>query len=91
MLFRAKSILLYVSALLAVSSAGFAEAIVADHNAAADFNNIPSYWIERAKDDLHIAYQHTSHGSQLVTGLNALKMARAVWIWTIMAYRAVPI
>jgi len=73
MLLCTKKILLYVSAFLAVSSAGFAEAIVADHNAAADFNNIPSYWIERAKDHLHIAYQHTSHGSQLVTGMTALK------------------
>lgn len=73
MLLCTKKILLYVSAFLVVSSAGFAEDIVVDHNAAADFNNIPYYWIERAKEHLHIAYQHTSHGSQLVTGLNALK------------------
>jgi hypothetical protein len=28
--------------------------------------------IERAKAELHVVYQHTSHGSQLVTGMNSL-------------------
>ena len=28
--------------------------------------------VPRAKSDLHIAYEHTSHGSQLITGMNAL-------------------
>ncbi|HBG26558.1 MAG: hypothetical protein A2Y10_02000 [Planctomycetes bacterium GWF2_41_51] len=47
--------------------------ILVDHNSAAQFNGIPDYWIEKVKQDLHIAYQHTSHGSQLITGMNALK------------------
>ena len=38
-----------------------------------DLARIPSEWIVKAKTDLHIAYQHTSHGSQLVTGMNALR------------------
>jgi len=33
---------------------------------------IPDEWIARAKRDLHIIYSHTSHGSQLITGMNAL-------------------
>ncbi len=33
---------------------------------------IPEIWIAEAKSSLHIAYEHTSHGSQLVTGMNAL-------------------
>lgn len=51
---------------------GFAACLVADHNSAAAFSEIPDYWIEQAKSNLHIAYQHTSHGSQIVTGMNAL-------------------
>ena len=47
--------------------------IIVDHNCAASFHDIPDYWIERAKAHLHIAYQHTSHGSQLVTGMTALE------------------
>jgi hypothetical protein len=48
-------------------------AIIADHNAADDFDIIPSCWIERAKQQFRIAYEHTSHGSQLSTGLAALE------------------
>jgi hypothetical protein len=46
--------------------------IIIDHNCT-DISLIPPEWIQQAKDDLHIAYQHTSHGSQLVTGMNALR------------------
>lgn len=33
---------------------------------------IPSEWIDAAKEDLHIAYGHTSHGSQLTDGMSGL-------------------
>ena len=46
--------------------------IIIDHNHT-DLSKIPFTWIEKAKSDLHIAYQHTSHGSQLITGMNALE------------------
>jgi hypothetical protein len=32
-------------------------------------DQVPLKWIEKAKSDLHIAYWHTSHGSQIVSGL----------------------
>ncbi len=41
-------------------------------HAEADLTAIPEDAIQQAKDTLHIAYQHTSHGSQLITGLNSL-------------------
>ncbi len=46
---------------------------------------IPPEWIERAKRDLHVIYSHTSHGSQLITGMNALARfpefaARYAWV-----------
>ena len=34
--------------------------------------DIPPEWITQAKADLHIAYGHTSHGSQLVDGMTGL-------------------
>ncbi|MBA3028995.1 MAG: hypothetical protein FP816_09330 [Desulfobacteraceae bacterium] len=49
-----------------------AEPVIIDHTCT-DLSRIPSEWIVKAKADLHIAYQHTSHGSQLVTGMNALR------------------
>lgn len=38
-----------------------------------NIHDIPDAWLEAAKTNLHIAYQHTSHGSQLISGLNAIK------------------
>ena len=35
-------------------------------------NSIPSQWITAAKLNLHIAYGHTSHGSQLIDGMSGL-------------------
>ena len=37
-----------------------------------DTNEIPSFWIDTAVSDLHIAYNHTSHGSHIISGMNAL-------------------
>jgi len=45
--------------------------MIIDH-AAADIDAIPQAAIEQAKATLHIAYGHTSHGSQLVTGMSGL-------------------
>lgn len=49
-------------------SAGF----VVDHTCT-DLSQIPDEWITKAKSDLHIVYEHTSHGSQIITGMNGLK------------------
>jgi hypothetical protein len=35
-------------------------------------NSLPSQWITAAKLNLHIAYGHTSHGSQLIDGMTGL-------------------
>ncbi len=48
--------------------------IIADH-ASCDlvrYDRIPESVIVQAKQDLHIAYGHTSHGSQLITGMDGL-------------------
>ncbi len=37
-----------------------------------DITQISDTAVERAKQNLHIVYQHTSHGSQLITGMNSL-------------------
>jgi len=34
-----------------------------------DLKSIPIEWIEEAKKSLNIAYGHTSHGSQLTSGM----------------------
>ncbi len=44
---------------------------VIDHRCT-NLASIPSEWIVTAKEDLHIAYGHTSHGSQLTDGMTGL-------------------
>lgn len=47
--------------------------IIADHTAVAAFDRgIPGTAITNAKSNLHIFYGHTSHGSQLLTGMAML-------------------
>ena len=46
-------------------------ALLVDHRAVADFDKIPDQWLAEAKK-LTIHYAHTSHGSQIVSGLSYL-------------------
>lgn len=49
----------------------FGGALVIDHRHT-DITRLTSNQIQRAKDTLHIAYGHTSHGSQLTDGMSGL-------------------
>ena len=48
-----------------------AESIVIDHTCT-DLGRVPAYWVQQAKSRFRIAYGHTSHGSQIVTGMELL-------------------
>jgi hypothetical protein len=56
------------------SSAGArAEApLVVDHSCT-ELGPVPAYWIEQAKAQFRLSYGHTSHGSQIVSGMNVIK------------------
>jgi hypothetical protein len=47
------------------------DAVIVNHRSI-DLNDIPTSYIDQAKQTLHIAYGHTSHGSQLTTGMAGL-------------------
>jgi len=66
-----KAVLLY-TAVITIAAVSQGQPIVADHNSASEFFDIPQSAIEQAKAELHIAYGHTSHGSQLITGMDGL-------------------
>jgi hypothetical protein len=54
---------------------------IIDHNSA-KLNNIPAEWITSAKQKLHIAYGHTSHGSQITDGMSGLVSFKgAAYTW----------
>ncbi|MBN1782331.1 DNRLRE domain-containing protein [bacterium] len=52
-------------------SGGLAQPVIVNH-LSTDITAIPESAILQAKASLHIAYGHTSHGSQLVSGMNGL-------------------
>ena len=52
--------------------------IIANHTCT-NLAQVPSAWITAAKSTLKIAYGHSSHGSQIVTGMSALAAANATY------------
>ncbi len=58
--------------LLLLPSIGRGEAIIADHSTIAQFESIPSSVIDQIKANHYLYYGHTSHGSQIVTGMSML-------------------
>lgn len=46
--------------------------IIVDHSCT-ELLSIPTEWIDSAKNNLYIAYGHTSHGSQLCSGMDAIE------------------
>ncbi len=69
MLLRAQ-VSMVVLAGMAVSLS-WGQGMVADHRCV-DINRIPQAAIDLAREQLHIAYGHTSHGSQVTDGMSGL-------------------
>jgi hypothetical protein len=68
-----KKILLTLLMILFVTLNSIAQnGFIVDHTTT-NINDIPNPWITQAKSQLQIAYNHTSHGSQLISGMNALE------------------
>ena len=66
-----KMILFGINAMLTLIPCVHTEAIIIDHNCT-NLSQIPDYWIEQAKN-LTIHYAHTSHGSQITSGIEKLE------------------
>lgn len=69
------------SAQATVTVAGVPSAgIIVDHGCT-NLAAVPSSAITAARSSLRIAYGHTSHGSQLITGMNALMGSNGAFAW----------
>ncbi len=62
---------LLLACLASLAGAAF-PAIVIDHNCT-NLDQVPQTWIDQARGNLRVGYGHTSHGSQLVTGIEAFR------------------
>ena len=60
--------------LIVDNNLSISETFIIDHRHAhlEDLKSIPIIWINESKKNLNIAYGHTSHGSQLTTGMSPL-------------------
>ena len=63
-----------INAISKIITNALSEQIVADHSIVhrVRLDLVPDSAIEDAKETLHIAYGHTSHGSQIISGMNDL-------------------
>jgi len=59
----------------AVSASAFCQGLIVDHTCT-DINKVPHDAIAKAKATFKVAYGHTSHGSQVVSGMRALAKAK---------------
>ena len=53
------------------------EPIIVDHMCT-DIERIPEIWIEKTKKTFGISYGHTSHGSQIISGMRALQAKNGI-------------
>lgn len=49
------------------------DSYIAGHLASVAFDDIPEEYVEQVKSNFNIFYMHTSHGSQVVSGMNLLR------------------
>ncbi len=72
-MFRTKALFSLVFLLVAHSAFAFGTPLIADHHAANDFSSIPENLFEEIRNDYRFFYGHTSHGSQIPSGLAMLE------------------
>ena len=70
--------LLVLAQSLSLSSKAMAAGPIIVNHTCTDINQIPEAAINKAKSDLHIAYAHTSHGSQLISGMGGSGSSNAL-------------
>ena len=76
---HAVSVVLLWAALLFPGAAVRAGAIISDHDAVAEFDEIPASVIEDIRSNYRIYYGHTSHGSQITNGLDLLTTENSLY------------
>ncbi len=73
-------LMLAMIAILAVVPSACADAIIIDHTCT-DLSEIPDEWISQSKAMFNMSYGHTSHGSQIVSGMNNIKNPAGSLYW----------
>jgi len=64
-------LLIILAPFIFTRSASLTEPIIIGHTCT-NISQVPEYWINKAKTEFRISYGHTSHGSQIVSGMEVL-------------------
>jgi hypothetical protein len=72
-LFGAVAVALFLGLVILPSASLSAAAVVADHTTISKFNQIPTSYFGQIRSNYSYFYGHTSHGSQIMTGLSMLE------------------
>lgn len=86
--FKYTFIILLTIGLVLLSAPALSAAIIIDHTCT-DITKIPDSWLTKVKNTLRVHYAHTSHGSQITTGLERLADANSKYSYS-YDYCAVP-
>ena len=62
------------------SVASAQDAVIIGHECT-NLDVVPEYWIEQAKIDFRMSYGHTSHGSQIVSGMGVIRGEAGSLYW----------
>lgn len=68
-----------MSAVIVFNPAAIKGAIIADHNSCAAFDALDDSQAYQIRDNYKVYYVHTSHGGQVMTGLNMVETEDATW------------
>lgn len=79
--FKYTLIILLAIGLVLLSTPVFSAAIIIDHTCT-DITKIPDSWITKVKNTLRVHYAHTSHGSQITTGLERLAASNSKYSYS---------
>jgi len=66
-----------LAAFTLLSPSSSAQAIIAGHEAAGQFDVIPASYFSQVRSEFNFFYGHTSHGSQIMTGIYMLETENA--------------
>jgi hypothetical protein len=69
---------IYLPLVVGHSPTATSQAIIIDHSTT-DASKIPSFYIDKAKEMLRLSYGHTSHGSQVISGMEYLQTMSALY------------
>jgi parallel beta-helix repeat protein len=76
---KSKKFLIMIFSIICLLYSNVTYALIADHSVISEFENIPNSFFDEFKNNYNIFYGHTSHGSQIITGIQMLENENSIY------------